>query len=206
VRQAAAAQQPKRLAYADPPYPGLAARYYRNEASYAGEVDHAQLIQRLRTFDGWALSTSRKGLRQVLALAPVGVYVCPWVKIKSKPKSLGPANIHEYVLVQPARLALGGPPDAFCGQVARGGDSDLKGRKPIKFVRWIFQLLGAMPGDTLADLYPGSGVVGRCWGEFTRQASPTAAGGATHRPRPPVARRSDPVATPAPQLVGAASV
>ena len=29
-----------RFAYADPPYPGLSARYYRNEPTFAGEVDH----------------------------------------------------------------------------------------------------------------------------------------------------------------------
>src|SRR6185437_7416920 len=46
-----------RLAYADPPYPGKA-WMYRGHPDYAGEVDHAALIRRLSTYDGWALSTS----------------------------------------------------------------------------------------------------------------------------------------------------
>ena len=34
--------------------------------------------------------------------------------------------------------------------------------------RWIFTLLGAAPGDTLDDLFPGSGAVGRAFAAFTR--------------------------------------
>jgi hypothetical protein len=42
------------------------------------------------------------------------------------------------------------------------------GAKPAAVCRWIFTLLGAGPGDTLDDLFPGSGVVGRAWAAFTR--------------------------------------
>jgi hypothetical protein len=34
------------------------------------------------------------------------------------------------------------------------------GAKPAAVCRWIFTLLGAAPGDTLDDLFPGSGSVG----------------------------------------------
>lgn len=54
-----------RLAYADPPYPGKADRYAENE-----EVDHVALIEKLLTYDGWALSTDERSLRYVLALCP----------------------------------------------------------------------------------------------------------------------------------------
>ena len=59
-----------RLAYADPPYPGMSARYYRDHPDYAGEVDHEALIDQLvEEFpDGWALSTSAASLPAVLAL------------------------------------------------------------------------------------------------------------------------------------------
>ena len=63
-----AALQARRLAYADPPYPGKAF-YYRGHPDYAGEVDHGELLSRLATYDGWALSTSTRALPQVLALA-----------------------------------------------------------------------------------------------------------------------------------------
>jgi hypothetical protein len=45
------------------------------------------------------------------------------------------------------------------------------GMKPPLFCEWIFKLLGALPGDTLDDLFPGSGIVTRSWKDYTRQAS-----------------------------------
>ena len=41
------------------------------------------------------------------------------------------------------------------------------GAKPAAVCRWIFNLLGAAPGDMLDDLFPGSGTVGRAWAAFT---------------------------------------
>lgn len=73
VGRAVAGGRPLRLAYADPPYPGLARRYYAEHPDFAGEVDHAALIRRLSTYDGWALSTSAAALQSVLASCPPGV-------------------------------------------------------------------------------------------------------------------------------------
>ena len=66
-----ASSSPLRLAYADPPYPGLAG-YYRDHPDFAGEVDHTELVERLVAEfpDGWALSTSARALRDVLASCP----------------------------------------------------------------------------------------------------------------------------------------
>ena len=61
------AAQPVRLAYADPPYPGKARRYYDCD-----EVDHQALLSRLQQYDGWALSTSAEALPEVLALCVGG--------------------------------------------------------------------------------------------------------------------------------------
>ena len=70
------------VAYADPPYPGQAARHYRHRPEYAGEVDHAALIDRLVSEfpDGWALSTSSTALRTLLPLCPSDVRIGAWVK------------------------------------------------------------------------------------------------------------------------------
>jgi hypothetical protein len=38
------------------------------------------------------------------------------------------------------------------------------GAKPAAFCWWLFDLLGALPGDDLVDLFPGSGGVARAWG------------------------------------------
>ena len=43
----------------------------------------------------------------------------------------------------------------------------LVGMKPPEFSCFLFRQLGARPGDTLDDLYPGSGAVGRAWALYT---------------------------------------
>ncbi len=45
------------------------------------------------------------------------------------------------------------------------------GAKPAAVCRWIFGLLGAAPGDSLDDLFPGSGAVSRAWAAYTAEAS-----------------------------------
>lgn len=165
---------PKRLAYADPPYPGLARRYYRDEPTFAGEVDHCRLLEKLATFDGWALSTSAKALRDVLPFCPSGVHVCAWVKPNGvSGHNRGPSTLWEPLLVLPARRRRPGVPDFLRAKPARGGGT-LVGRKPIAFCAWLFRLLGAAKDDTLADLFPGTGIVTRCWREFRRGPTPRA--------------------------------
>jgi hypothetical protein len=160
---------PKRLAYADPPYPGLAKRYYGDQPTYAGEVDHVELVSSLQEFDGWALSTSARAVRQILPLCPLGALLCPWVKPNPAPSTTrGPHNRWEALIVVPARRLRPGFPDWLLAQPARFG-GDLPGRKPIAFVTWLFRLLGARRGDSLTDLFPGTGIVGKAWAELNRE-------------------------------------
>jgi hypothetical protein len=157
---------PRRLAYADPPYPGMAKKYYGDQPDYAGEVDHRALIDELVTFDGWALSTSEKTLQLVLPLCPPGVRIAVWVKPNGvSGKTRGPHNTWEPVIYVPARLVRPGRRDWLSAKPARGG-GDLPGRKPVRFCTW---LLGAAPGDELVDKFPGSGVVTRSWRQAVRR-------------------------------------
>ena len=173
--------RPRRLAYADPPYPGKAF-YYRDHPDYAGEVDHAELIRRLCSYDGWALSTSAAALPAVLALCPPGVRVAAWHRGERPTRSWQPLNAWEPVIYLPARpleasRATGGtrrvdslvhgvtPMTTLPGRVV--------GAKPAAFCRWLFDLLAALPGDSLDDLFPGSGAVARAWRAYT--ATTTAA-------------------------------
>jgi hypothetical protein len=165
---------PRRFAYADPPYPGLARRYYGREATYAGEVDHAALIASLMDggFMGWALSTGAYALREVLPLCPPEVRVCSWAKMNGAvPATKGLHNGWEPLIVWGGRQAAPGKRDYLCAKPARGGGT-LVGRKPLAFCAWLFECLGMCPGDELADLFPGTGVVGRSW----RELSPGAGG------------------------------
>lgn len=170
------AAEPMRFAYADPPYPGLAKRYYGDQPTYAGEVDHAELIARLEACypDGWALSTSAKALRHVLPLCPEGARVCPWVKPIGTPSAtFGPHNTWEPLIVVRGRVSRNGARDWLSALPARFG-GDLPGRKPLAFCAFLFSMLGMRPGDELADLFPGTGVVGRAWAEISSDASPDA--------------------------------
>ncbi len=166
-----ASDRPMRFAYADPPYPGKARKYYQREPTFAGEVDHPALIAELRAggYDGWALSTAGNlaTLRALLPLCPDGARLCPWVKPHpAAALTYGLHNVWEAVIVVGGRQRRPGVRDAYIGAVARGGGSRLVGRKPLGFCAWLFRALGMQPGDELVDLFPGSGNVSRAWREL----------------------------------------
>ena len=155
--------RPLRFAYADPPFPGMAARHYSDEPTYAGEVDHASLLQKLRGYDGWALSTSERALREILPMCPPAARLCPWGKPIGVPEATyGLHNTWEALIVFPGRHLRPGKPDWLRAMPARGGGT-LMGRKPLAFCAYLFEALGMVPGDTLDDLFPGTGIVSRAW-------------------------------------------
>lgn len=162
-------EAPGRFAYFDPPYPGLARKYYRNEPTYGGEVDHAALVQRAESvgLTGWALSTSEAALRDVLPLCPLGARVCPWVKPHGVPRAThGIHNAWEPLIIVRGRQRPPGKRNWLSALPARGGGT-LPGRKPIAFAAFLFTMLGMLPGDDLIDVYPGTGIISRAWRAFT---------------------------------------
>jgi hypothetical protein len=185
---------PLTLAYADPPYPGKAF-HYRQEPTYSGEVDIPSLLIRLASYDGWALSTSAKALPEVLTACihlHLNVRVAAWLHRARPHKTARILNGWEPVIFSGGRtLAFHGRPpdpnraagDAIPLQVidALSGPNPKQrptlptsclGMKPPAFCRWIFLLLGALPGDTLIDVFPGSGIVTRAWLDYTGQEAP----------------------------------
>lgn len=168
---------PRRFAYADPPYPGNSLRLYGDHPDYAGEVDHAALVDELvdEFPDGWALSTGAVNLRYVLPLCPgdvrVGAWVKPLMSLKptasvqfgwepvifrgGRPRSPTDGFVNDWVSVSPPRH----------NQIAGG----LIGMKPRAFCFWVFDLLGALAGDELVDVFPGSGAVTEAWRGFQDQ-------------------------------------
>ena len=171
-----------RFAYADPPYPGLARKYYACE-----EVDHAELVARLVADfpDGWALSTSSEALRDVLALCPAGVRVAAWVRGARPGKSYRPRSAWEPVIVAGGRSRQEGVSEYSCDVLVWGGRQHshpdaLVGMKPAPFCEWMFRLLGACSGDALVDLFPGSGAVARAWELYV---APAGGDDGSRRPR-----------------------
>ena len=164
--------RPMKMAYCDPPYPGMA-WMYKDQPTYKGEVDHAELIASLvDQFDGWALSTSARALATILPLCPPEARVCAWVKpIGASSQTFGIHNCWEPLIVVPGRQLRGGKRDWLSAQPAKLGGSKLIGRKPELFCTWMFSLLGLLPGDELDDLFPGSGIVGRAWKAASRRST-----------------------------------
>lgn len=95
-----------RIAYADPPYPGMS-HLYRGHPDYAGEVDHADLVERLeRDYDGWILHTASTTLDVVVPLLPAGTRIGAWVKpFAAFKRNVCPAYAWEPVIFKPARKA-----------------------------------------------------------------------------------------------------
>ena len=159
-----------RLAYADPPYPGKA-EFYVDHPDYAGEVDHEALIDNLQGYDGWALSTGSWALQDVLGICPRGVRVLVWTKHSIarswEPVIVSPARndqhqrrLRDWIRVEPEYFQWRPKPESY-----------VIGQKPEPFCLWLFNWLGARPGDTLDDLYPGSGAVSAAWEKWSRQLS-----------------------------------
>lgn len=190
-----------RFAYADPPYPGQSEKHYSAHVDYAGEVDHPALIDRLVADypDGWALSTSSRSLPRLLKLdtCPDDVHIAAWHRGERPTRSSLPLQAWEPVIYRGGRQQpppIGDGPSTRTDSlvyIARARLTDphrVTGAKPAEFLWWLFDLLGALPGDELDDLYPGSGGVSRAW--------------AIHAAGPPDAasRRRDPLdASPGPR-------
>lgn len=159
-----------RFAYADPPYIGQAKKHYGKEATYGGEVDHQALVNRLMAEfpDGWALSASSPSLKEILSYCPDKVRVMAWIKPWSSFKpGVNPAYAWEPVIVWGGRKR--GRNKATVRDwisVSITLKKGLCGAKPPAFASWIFQVLGAEAGDELIDIFPGTGIIGRCWEKF----------------------------------------
>ncbi len=159
-----------RIAYADPPYIGQAAKHYKDHPDYNGEVDHSELITRLVTEypDGWALSCSSPSLRILLPLCPEDARIGSWVKpfCIFKP-GVNPAYSWEPVIWRGGRKR---GRDELTVQDWVAANVTLRrgvvGAKPAGFCYWLFELLGLGPDDELDDLYPGTHGVTRAWQEW----------------------------------------
>ncbi len=160
-----------RIAYADPPYPGMAKKHYSHDPKCA-EVDHEKLISDLMEYDGWALSSGANlaALQYVIPLLPEKTRVCAWIKpfCSFKP-GVTLAYAWEPVFIYPTRKRPRELPtlrDWVSANITL--KKGLAGAKPPAVCQWLFNAIGAQPGDEFFDLFPGTGVVGREWETFDR--------------------------------------
>jgi len=126
-----------RIAYADPPYLGCSHYYPERQ-----EVDHDKLLKELSwNYDGWALSCSTPSLVILLNHYLVKDRVQNGVVRVARTEQ----TIRDWVS---ANITM---------------KKGLVGAKPAQFCYWLFELLGAEANDEFFDLFPGTGVVTRCW-------------------------------------------
>lgn len=160
-----------RFAYADPPYLGQGVKHY-NEHPLAADWDslaaHELLVAKLVSDypDGWAISLSSPSLRYYLNWCPEDVRIAAWVKpFHVFKKGVRPAYAWEPVLFRGGRNE-GHPPPPKGGTATTPKDfliecitlrKGLPGAKPARFNQWILDLLNWQPGDTVDDLFPGTG-------------------------------------------------
>ena len=113
----------------------------------------------------------------MLTLCPAGVRVAAWHRGERTVRSLYPLHAREPVIYHGSRQILGErrTDSIVCGP---GLLTTLPGRavgaKPAVVCRRIFGLLGAQPGDSIDDLFPGSGAVGQAWRAFMGTPRPEA--------------------------------
>jgi len=159
-----------RIGYADPPYIGCA-HLYKDHPDYAGEVDHAALIERLeRDYDGWVLHAAATPL-SMATLAPLvaavpGARWMYWTKgFAAFKRNVPVAYAWESVIVKPARKPVVSKRLVMrdwieCSITLRRG---LTGAKPEAVCHWAFEMVAARPDDELDDMFPGTGAVTEAW-------------------------------------------
>lgn len=167
-----------RFAYADPPYIGQARKHYSHDPQCA-EVDHAELIAQLETYDGWALSASAPSLHVIVPMLPKDARFGAWVKPFAAFKvGVNPAYAWEPILFKPGRsgkarkLGRKAPTIRDWHSANITLKKGLSGAKPESFCLWLFELLGMEPEDTFDDLFPGTGIVGQVWEKWKASKTP----------------------------------
>lgn len=163
-----------KFAYADPPYLGLAKRFYGDKHPEAAAYDqietHAALIARLENEhpDGWAMSLHSPSLRHILPLCPPHSRVAAWTKpfCSFKP-GVNPGYAWEPVIFCGGRKRSKSEATVrdYCA-VSITLERGLTGAKPEAFCFWVFGLLGARPEDTMDDIFPGTGAVTEAWNKY----------------------------------------
>lgn len=158
-----------RLAYADPPYLGcgkLYANHHPDALSWDDPETHRALVLRLVSEfpDGWALSLHAPSLWTILPMCPQDVRVGAWVKpFASFKPGVNPGYAWEPLIWSGGRRRTREQPTTrdWVGEnitMLKG----LPGAKPAGFCFWVLDLLGFDAADEVVDVFPGTGIMGRC--------------------------------------------
>lgn len=136
-------------------------------AKWNDPATHRRLAERLMSsFDGWAIACPPDAVAAgVYAPLPYGTRVMVWHRTNALPSRSLIGTRWEAVLVCPPAARVGLPAgrrqvhDVLSCSAPGAG---FAGAKPQAWTRWVLDALGYDPEtDTVDDLFPGSGAVGR---------------------------------------------
>ena len=155
------------MAYSDPPYLGCGKLYPEHPEAMIWDDSETYRLHIndlcIKYPDGWALSLSSTSLSVILPMCPSDVRIASWVKpFAAFKQNVRVAYTWEPVIFRGGRLSSQDGAmvnrDHLAEPIAM--KKGLTGAKPERFCRWILDLLGWIPGDTIHDLFPGTGVFG----------------------------------------------
>lgn len=115
------------------------------------------------TTDGWAIATSPDGIAAYGPL-PSACRLMAWVRPNAQPGAHRLRSLWEPVILYPPegrrsnRGGVGSIPDVLTAPVPRGR---FRGAKPPEWTHWVLAAMTYRPGDSVIDLFPGSGAVAR---------------------------------------------
>jgi hypothetical protein len=157
-----------RFAYADPPYLGcgnLYAKHHPEALIWDDPEEHRRLVHRLcdEYPDGWALSLHEPSLLTIRSMCPTDARTAAWVK----PFASFKPNVPRAYTWEPVIFWRGRPMSrkdrtwkdhVIASITMRKG---LTGAKPAAFCEWVLEGLNWQSGDTLDDLFPGTGIMSK---------------------------------------------
>lgn len=166
-----------RFAYADPPYLGCCRLYdhfHPDGRCWDEPETHRLLVERLTDEypDGWALSLHAPSLQVILGLCPPDVRVSAWCKNWHQIRPKVPVQFSwEPVILRGGRKRQNNPMvrDWLVAPATRMRGTP--GAKPDAFCFWVFDQLGMERGDTLVDMFVGSGAVTDAHRRWASQAT-----------------------------------
>lgn len=172
-----------KFAIADPPYLGRAHRWYgiggRAKGMGKGKADdhpeaykwdapemHLKLAADLMVeYDGFAIACTPHSLSTYLSIIPThsenGIKLLSWVKPASMPTGSRITQSWEAVIVKvpKERKGRGTGKQMVDYLICRAPRKGFAGSKPIEWTNWVMDAMGVMDGDTVDDLFNGSGSV-----------------------------------------------
>ena len=178
-----------KLAIADPPYLGRANRWYGDgcgDGKGIGRADnhpeaklwddpktHQNLVKQLEeNYDGWAIALTVHSLSTYLEVIKTdsrnGIRVMSWIKPIAIPSGSRISTSWEPVIVRVPKERRGHNSGKRMKDylIANPKQNGFVGSKPDEWTKWVLDAMGYQNGDTVDDLFIGSGAVSQTMKEL----------------------------------------